>query len=61
MKVEEAKKYIADGQFGANDMLPKIKAAITYLKSNPAGRVLITTSENAAAAVECKAGTLITA
>ncbi len=61
MKVEDAKKYIADGQFGASDMLPKIQAAITYLKANPAGRVLITTAENATAALEGKAGTLITA
>lgn len=57
--LQEAAKYIEDGQFGENDMLPKIKAAITYLSANPAGRAVITTAENASAALEGKAGTEI--
>ncbi len=61
MNVAEAKKYIQDGEFGANDMLPKIQAAITYLDSCPFGRVIITTAENAVDAVNGKAGTVITA
>ena len=61
MNVAEAEKYIADGQFGADDMLPKIKASISYLKANPDGRAIITTAENAIAAIEGKAGTVITA
>lgn len=60
MNVKEAKQYIADGQFGPNDMLPKINAAITYLSAVPDGRVLITTAEQAGAALESKAGTTIT-
>ena len=61
MNVAEAEKYIADGQFGTDDMLPKIKASISYLKANPEGRAIITTAENAIAAIEGKAGTVITA
>ena len=61
MNVKQAQQYIADGEFGADDMLPKVQAAISYLTSNPAGRAIITTAENAIAAIEGKAGTVITA
>ncbi len=61
MNVSEAEKYIADNQFGVSDMLPKIQASISYLRSNPSGRAIITTAENAIAALEGKAGTVITA
>ena len=61
MNVKEAQQYISDRQFGSNDMLPKIKAAITYLAANPAGRAIITTAELATAAIAGKAGTVITA
>ncbi len=59
--VREAEQYIADGEFGADDMLPKIQAAITYLKANPSGRAIITTAEHATAAIAGRAGTVITA
>lgn len=61
MNVEQARKYIGEHQFGDNDMLPKIEAAITYLKSNPAGRVIITSLDQVEDALAGKAGTLITA
>jgi carbamate kinase len=61
MNVREAEQYIAAGQFGVSDMLPKIQAAIAYLTVNPSGRVIITTAENATVAVAGKAGTTITA
>lgn len=59
--VREAEQYIADGEFGPDDMLPKIQAAITYLKANPSGRAIITTAEHATAAIAGRAGTVITA
>lgn len=59
--VREAEHYIADGEFGTDDMLPKIQAAITYLKANPSGRAIITTAEHATAAIAGRAGTVITA
>lgn len=61
MTVAEAKKYIADGQFGETDMLPKIQAAITYLEVVPAGRVVITSLNKTADAINNKVGTVITA
>lgn len=61
MTVEEAKKYIADGQFGETDMLPKILAAISYLAVVPNGKAVITALDKTAAVINEKVGTFITA
>ena len=61
MTVADAEKYIADKQFGEGTMLPKIEAAITYLKAVPSGSVLITSLQNVKDAVKGKTGTVITA
>ena len=61
LTTEQATSLIEKGQFGETDMLPKINAAITYLSANPKGRAVITTAENAAAALSGRAGTTITA
>ncbi|WP_026495835.1 carbamate kinase [Butyrivibrio sp. WCD3002] len=61
MTVSDAEKYISEGQFGETNMLPKIEAAIEFLKSNPEGTVLITSLSEVANALKGKAGTCITA
>ncbi len=61
MTVAEAEKYIEAGEFGALDMLPKIEAAIAYLKAKPDGSVLITSLNKAGEGIKGKTGTLITA
>ncbi len=61
MNVAQAEEYIRQGEFEATSMLPKIEAAIEYLKANPAGQVIITSLEAASDAVKGKAGTIITA
>ena len=61
MTVADAMAYMAEDQFGKTDMLPKIEAAIEYLKKNPSGNVLITSIANTQAALKGKAGTRITA
>lgn len=61
MTVSQAKEYIAQGQFGQTDMLPKIEAAISYLETNPEGSVLITSIEKTKDALKKKSGTYITA
>lgn len=61
MTVAEAKAAIADGQFEAGTMLPKIEAAISYLEKVPTGNVLITSMSKVKDAVKGKAGTVITA
>lgn len=61
LTVQEAKDYIAENQFEAGTMLPKIEAAIAYLEKVPAGKVLITSMQHVKDAVKGKTGTVITA
>lgn len=61
LTVVEAKHYIEEGQFGETDMLPKIEAAISYLEAVPSGRVIITSLNKTADAIDAKVGTVITA
>jgi len=60
MTVAECEKYQAEGQFPKGSMGPKIEAACDFLRRG-GKRVIITSMENASAAVEGRAGTLITA
>jgi len=60
MTADEAVEAAACGQFEAQTMLPKIEAAIGYLKRVPNGRVLITSMAKVKEAVKGQAGTLIT-
>ena len=61
MTVSEARKYLEEGQFETGSMLPKIEAAISYLKKVPSGQVLITNQRSITAAIKGKTGTVITA
>lgn len=60
MTAAQAREYIAQGQFEAGTMLPKIEAAIDYLDKVTEGKVLITSMEKIKDAVKGKSGTLIT-
>ncbi|WP_425324219.1 carbamate kinase [Kineothrix sedimenti] len=60
LSITEAQKYIEEKQFGEGNMLPKIEAAIAYLKACPKGSVLIASLDNVADAVKGKGGTVIT-
>ena len=57
MTVDEAKEAIAQGQFEAGTMLPKIEAAISYLDKIPTGTALITSMSRVKEAIH--AGTII--
>ena len=61
MTVAEARKYIEEGQFAPGSMLPKVEACIEYVEAYPQGKDLITSLECAAAGLEGKTGTVITA
>lgn len=61
MTTAEAKIYMEEGHFGETDMLPKIQAAIDYLEKVPQGRVIITSLNKTADAINEKVGTIITA
>ena len=57
---EEARKYIAEGQFAPGSMLPKIQAAVDFADSRPGRRSLITLLEKARDGIHGRTGTLIT-
>ncbi len=59
LTVEEAEQYAADGQFGSSTMLPKIEAAISFIKAGKGRSAIITTMSRAEDAVNSKAGTTI--
>ncbi|GAB4173488.1 MAG: carbamate kinase [Calditrichia bacterium] len=59
MTIEEAQKYLDEGQFPKGSMGPKIQAAINFLKWG-GEKVIITSIEKSADAVHGKTGTVIT-
>ncbi|HNY13229.1 MAG TPA: carbamate kinase, partial [Candidatus Wallbacteria bacterium] len=59
MTMAEAEKYMAEGQFPAGSMGPKIQAAIMFLK-NGGEKVIITSPEFIGKAVNGETGTHIT-
>ncbi len=60
MSVEEAKKYIENGEFGEGSMLPKIEACIYYLLHTKKTMAIIASLDNAKEAICGKKGTTIT-
>ncbi|MCH5341998.1 MAG: carbamate kinase [Acetatifactor sp.] len=61
LTIAEARELMAQGQFEAGTMLPKIEAAVNYLEQVRDGKVLITSMTKVKDAVKGKAGTVITA
>ena len=57
--VEEAKKYIADGEFAVGSMLPKIEACIYFLLRSKKTKAIIASLENAKEAICGRCGTTI--
>ena len=58
MTIAEARKHMADGQFPAGSMGPKVEAAIEFVEHSN-GAAIITTLEDAAAALAGTSGTRI--
>lgn len=58
LSVAEAKQYLADGQFPAGSMGPKIRGALNFLESG-GQRVVITSIEMLAEAMQGKTGTVL--
>ena len=59
MSLEEAEKYIQEGQFAKGSMLPKVESCIEYVSHTPDGKALITSLEKAKEALQGKTGTII--
>lgn len=60
MTVAEAKQYMKEGQFGEDDMLPKIQAAIDFIGDSAIRSVLITKLNKDGTYVSGGPGTMIT-
>ncbi|ADK14594.1 carbamate kinase [Clostridium ljungdahlii] len=61
LTIKDAEKYIEQGQFAPGSMLPKVQAAIKFVKSSSKRKAIITSLECAADAIEGKTGTVIVA
>ncbi|HHX79742.1 MAG TPA: carbamate kinase [Acholeplasmataceae bacterium] len=59
LKISEAEVYLKAGHFHKGSMLPKVEAAINFLKGNPNGVALIAALEKAEAALKGETGTKI--
>ncbi|MCY1712964.1 carbamate kinase [Caproiciproducens galactitolivorans] len=59
MTVEQAEKYCEEGQFAKGSMLPKVQAAIQFVKSGENRRAVIASLEKAPMAMKGESGTLI--
>ncbi len=61
LSVEEATKYIGEGQFTSGAMLPKVEAAVSFASSSPDHCSIITSLDTALDGISGKTGTTITA
>lgn len=59
LSLAQAQKYIDQGEFAAGSMLPKVEAAIGFVKSKEGRQSLITSLEKAKEGIEGKTGTRI--
>jgi len=59
MSVEEAERYIEEGHFAPGSMLPKVQAAIEFVKSGEGRKAVIASLEKAPLAIKGESGTVI--
>ena len=60
LSLAEAARYAAEGQFGVGSMLPKVQAAMKFVRTNPGRRAIITSLDKCLEALEGKTGTVVT-
>lgn len=60
MTLAEAAEYVRDGQFPAGSMLPKVEAAMKFVRTYPDKKAVITSLDKAIDALEGKTGTTVT-
>ncbi len=59
LTLEDANKYIEEGQFAPGSMLPKVQAAMKFVTAYPEKRAIITSLDKAVDALAGKTGTVI--
>lgn len=59
MSVSEAEKYCEEGHFASGSMLPKVQAAISFVKGEKGRKAVIASLEKAPLAIKGESGTII--
>jgi carbamate kinase len=59
LTIADAERYIGENQFAKGSMLPKVQAALDFVRANPHGNALITELKKAKEGIEGKTGTRI--
>ncbi len=60
LNLADAAKYCAEGQFAPGSMLPKVQAAMKFVRAYPGRKAIITSLDKAIDALEGRTGTVIT-
>lgn len=60
LTLADAAKYVQEGHFPAGSMLPKVEAAMKFVRRYPNKKAIITSLDKAVEALEGKTGTVIT-
>ena len=60
MSLSDAVKYVEEGQFAPGSMLPKVEAAMKFVRAYPGKKAIITSLDKAVEALDGKAGTVVT-
>ena len=58
--VDELAQYIKEDQFAKGSMLPKVQAAMDFVKNSNGGKAVVTSLENVGQFLENGSGTIIT-
>lgn len=60
ISLSEAARYVSEGHFAPGSMLPKVQAAMRFVRANPDKKAIITSLDKAIEALEGKTGTVVT-
>ena len=60
MSLADAARYCEEGHFAPGSMLPKVQAAMKFVRANPEKKAIITSLDKAIESLEGKTGTVIT-
>ena len=60
LTLADASRYVEEGHFAPGSMLPKVQAAMKFVRHNPGKKAIITSLDKAIEALEGKTGTVVT-
>ena len=60
LSLAEAARFVREGHFGVGSMLPKVEAAMRFVRHNPSKKAIITSLDHALDALDGKTGTIVT-